>query len=321
MTTDAIDHEAGFVHLVEGGVAQYGGALADLGPEILAQAARIVGDQGVGGLQGGPGFFASLRRQGLAINLLAAAVVLLVVAAAVLLRRLFSLPADAALGILTGAVTNPPSLGAAQQALKDLAGPAAALRQAGLGYAVAYPFGVLGVILAMVAARRVFRVALAAENEAFQQAQATIFPTPESMNLEVKNPQLAGQPLSVLAGVIRQMLGRLNYQVDVRTSPIEAIEAFRANPGKFDLVFTDMAMPQMTGLKLAGKLAEIRADIPIILCTGFSDQANEERALAMGIRAVLLKPLAMRDIAEAVRNVLDEVRRQSKPGGGTPSGH
>ncbi len=126
---------------------------------------------------------------------------------------------------------------------------------------------------------------------------------------------------AVLAGVIRQMLGRLNYQVDVRTSPIEAIEAFRANPGKFDLVFTDMAMPQMTGLKLAGKLAEIRADIPIILCTGFSDQANEERALAMGIRAVLLKPLAMRDIAEAVRNVLDEVRRQSKPGGGTPSGH
>ncbi len=155
------------------------------------------------GLQVGPGFFASLRRQGMAINLLAAAVVLLGVVAVVLLRRLFSLPADAAVGILTGAVTNTPSLGAAQQALKDLAGPAAALRQAGLGYAVAYPFGVLGVILAMIVTRRIFRIALAAENEAFQQAQADIFPVPESMNLEVKNPQLSGQPLSVLAGVIQ----------------------------------------------------------------------------------------------------------------------
>jgi len=155
------------------------------------------------GLQVGPGFFASLRRQGMVINLLAAAVVLLGVAAVVLLRLLFSLPAGAAVGILTGAVTNTPSLGAAQQALKDIAGPAAALRQAGLGYAVAYPFGVLGVILAMVLTRRLFRIGLEAEKKAFQQAQADIFPAPESMNLEVKNPQLAGQPLSILAGVIR----------------------------------------------------------------------------------------------------------------------
>jgi putative transport protein len=155
------------------------------------------------GLQVGPGFFASLRRQGMVINLLAAAVVFLGVAAAVLLRLLFSLPADAAVGILTGAVTNTPSLGAAQQALKDIAGPAAAVRQAGLGYAVAYPFGVLGVILAMALTRRIFRIGLEAEKEAFHQAQADIFPAPESMNLEVKNPQLAGQPLSVLAGVIQ----------------------------------------------------------------------------------------------------------------------
>src|SRR5512137_1844800 len=97
------------------------------------------------GLQVGPGFFASLRRQGLAINLLAASVVGLGVAAAVLLRLAFSLPADAAVGIMTGAVTNTPGLGAAQQALKDISGVSvAAAHQAGLGYAVAYPFGVLG---------------------------------------------------------------------------------------------------------------------------------------------------------------------------------
>jgi putative transport protein len=156
------------------------------------------------GLQVGPGFFASLRRQGLVINLLAASVVVLGVATAVLLRLLLSLPAEAVAGILTGAVTNTPSLGAAQQALKDIgAGSAAAVRQAGLGYALAYPFGVLGVILSIALIRRIFRIDLPAEKEAFDQAQADIFPAPESLNLEVKNPQLAGRPLSVLAGVIQ----------------------------------------------------------------------------------------------------------------------
>ena len=93
-----------------------------------------------------------------------------------------------------------------------------------------------------------------------------------------------------------------------RTSPIEALEAFRANPKKFDLVITDMTMPNMTGLKLAKKLNEISPGIPIVLCTGFSDQANEHRAQALGIRAFLLKPIIMRDLAEAVRKALDGPR-------------
>jgi putative transport protein len=156
------------------------------------------------GLQVGPGFFASLRRQGLVINLLAAVVVLLGVGVTVALRLLLSLPGEAMVGILTGAVTNTPSLGAAQQALKDIAAvPASAVRQAGLGYAVAYPFGVLGVILAMVLARRIFKIRLETEKEAFTQSQASIFPAPESVNFEVSNPQLAGQPLSVLTAVIQ----------------------------------------------------------------------------------------------------------------------
>jgi DNA-binding NtrC family response regulator len=104
----------------------------------------------------------------------------------------------------------------------------------------------------------------------------------------------------------RQMLGGLGYQVKTRTSPIEALEAFRANPQKFDLVITDMTMPQMTGLNLARKIMEIRPGMPIIICTGFSEQANEQAAAAMGIRAFLYKPLVMRDIAGAVRKVLDE---------------
>jgi PAS domain S-box-containing protein len=109
-----------------------------------------------------------------------------------------------------------------------------------------------------------------------------------------------------LADLGRHMLGELGYQVETRTSPIEALEAFRANPQKFDLVITDLTMPQLTGLKLARKLMEIRPDIPIILCTGFSEQASEKAAVAIGIRAFLFKPLLMRDIAGAVRKVLDE---------------
>jgi PAS domain S-box-containing protein len=103
----------------------------------------------------------------------------------------------------------------------------------------------------------------------------------------------------------RKILGKLGYQVETRTSPIEALEAFRANPKKFDLVITDMTMPQMTGLNLARKIMEIRPGMPIILCTGFSEQAKEQAAGAMGIRAFLYKPLLMRDIADAVRKALN----------------
>ena len=110
----------------------------------------------------------------------------------------------------------------------------------------------------------------------------------------------------VLADLGRQILGELGYQVETRTSPVEALEAFRANPQKFDLVITDLTMPQMTGLNLASKIMEIRPGMPIILCTGFSEQANEKAANAMGICAFLLKPLVMRDMAGAVRKALDE---------------
>jgi PAS domain S-box-containing protein len=110
----------------------------------------------------------------------------------------------------------------------------------------------------------------------------------------------------VLADLGRQILGELGYQVETRTSPVEALEAFRANPQKFDLVITDLTMPQMTGLNLASKIMEIRPGMPIILCTGFSEQANEQAASAMGICAFLLKPLVMRDMAGAVRKALDE---------------
>ncbi len=111
-----------------------------------------------------------------------------------------------------------------------------------------------------------------------------------------------------LAELGHQMLSELGYRVEIRTAPLEALAAFRASPEKYDLVITDLAMPQMSGLKLARRLAEIRPDVPIILCTGFSDQADEANARAIGVRAFLFKPLLMREMAEAVRHALDSPR-------------
>ena len=112
-----------------------------------------------------------------------------------------------------------------------------------------------------------------------------------------------------LAELGHQMLSELGYRVETRTAPLEALAAFKAAPEKYDLVITDLAMPQMTGLKLARRLAEIRPDVPIILCSGFSDQTDEANARAIGVRAFLFKPLLMRELAEAVRQALDSSRR------------
>ena len=107
-----------------------------------------------------------------------------------------------------------------------------------------------------------------------------------------------------LVEITRQMLGWLGYEVEIRTSAIEALEAFRKNPGKFDLVITDLTMPQMTGMKLARQMFQIRPDIPIILCTGFSDQLEEKQALSIGIKSFLFKPLVANELAAAVRKAL-----------------
>ncbi len=104
----------------------------------------------------------------------------------------------------------------------------------------------------------------------------------------------------------KQMLERLGYHVTARTSSPDALEAFRASPGKFDLVITDMTMPNMTGVQLSQKLLEIRYDIPIIICTGFSTKIDGEKAKAAGIRGYVMKPVVMSEIAKKIREVLDQ---------------
>jgi len=108
-----------------------------------------------------------------------------------------------------------------------------------------------------------------------------------------------------LVNLGKQMLEKLGYEAVVRTSSVEALELFKAQPEKFDMVITDMTMPNLTGEKLAGELINVRPEIPIILCTGYSENITETKAKKIGIKELILKPIVMQDIARTIRRVLD----------------
>ena len=113
----------------------------------------------------------------------------------------------------------------------------------------------------------------------------------------------------ILVELNEQRLRRLGYDVITTTSSMEALAIFRKEPDTFDLVITDYTMPNLTGIDLAMELLKVRATIPIILCTGGqSDTVSTEKAREIGIRGFLMKPLANRELAQAVRRVLDEKR-------------
>lgn len=131
----------------------------------------------------------------------------------------------------------------------------------------------------------------------------------------------------VLAKMGKQLLESLGYQVEMITKSSDALELFRKKPDRFDLVITDMTMPNITGEKLAIELMNIRPDIPVILCSGFNYNIDEKKAMALGIRAFISKPVLKKELAETIRNVLDGKQkveaqhrlvlnsRTTKPGG------
>ncbi len=129
---------------------------------------------------------------------------------------------------------------------------------------------------------------------------------------EVETPETGTEKILLVddeepvAQIEKEMLERLGYQVSKRTSSTEALKAFQANPNKFDLVITDMTMPNMTGDKLAGELLLSRPDIPIIICTGYSERLNKELARDIGVKCFLMKPVVRSELARTVRDVLDK---------------
>lgn len=108
-----------------------------------------------------------------------------------------------------------------------------------------------------------------------------------------------------LAQLGQEMLESLGYEVNVGTDSVEALERFRKDPGRFDLVITDYTMPKLTGADLAAEMMRIRPGIPVILCTGYTERISQEKAKELNIRALLLKPLDRRSLADSVRKALD----------------
>ncbi len=108
-----------------------------------------------------------------------------------------------------------------------------------------------------------------------------------------------------LVDIESQMLRRLGYTVTGACGAEEALECFRRRPASFDLVVTDMTMPQMTGDRLAAALLRIRPDLPIILCTGYSELIDEERAEKIGLSGFLTKPVTLQDFGDCIRQALD----------------
>ena len=108
----------------------------------------------------------------------------------------------------------------------------------------------------------------------------------------------------VLGQLMQRMLKSLGYSITFFTSSVEAWEAYRSNPDEFDLVITDMTMPEMTGIDLTGKLLDLRPDLPVILCTGFSEAINEATARSFGICEYVTKPVDKNTLARAIRKAL-----------------
>jgi len=158
------------------------------------------------GVQVGPSFLASLRRAGLPLNLMAAAIVLLGAGLALAMHLALRVPMPVVVGLLAGATTNTPSLAAARQALADV--QAVDVNITGVGYAVAYPFGIIGIILTMLLMRWLFRISLVKEEEHLKHTFKSAAPRVERMNLEVTNPNLRGLPLQKVP-----MLGKLSVVI------------------------------------------------------------------------------------------------------------
>ena len=110
----------------------------------------------------------------------------------------------------------------------------------------------------------------------------------------------------IIGNMEKAQLERFGYQVTVAGNGKDALAVFRENDHAIDLVITDMTMPHLTGVELVRELRKIRPTLPIILCTGFSDLIDKEKALDLGIKKYLMKPVGIQDLARAVRCVLDQ---------------
>jgi CheY-like chemotaxis protein len=107
-----------------------------------------------------------------------------------------------------------------------------------------------------------------------------------------------------IVSIADKILSSLGYRMATFTCSVEALDAFKTTPGKYDLIITDQTMPRMTGADLARKVLEIRPEIPVIICTGFSRSISEAEAQDIGIKGLLMKPFTLQSLSKAVHSAL-----------------
>jgi putative transport protein len=196
----------GGVSLGIGGVLFAGLAFGYLGFQVDPHILHFVREFGLilfiftMGMQVGPGFFSSLRQQGLRLNILAAAIVLLGALLTLGLVIVTGMPMETAVGLYSGATTNTPALGAAQEALLSVT-PNPAAQPPSVSYAVAYPFGIVGIILSMLLLRRMFHIDPMAEAKVFEEKQQGRQEALVRLNLRVDNPNLEGLTIQQIPGI------------------------------------------------------------------------------------------------------------------------
>jgi putative transport protein len=182
------------------------------------------------GMQVGPGFFSSFRKGGVTLNMLATGVVLLGVGTMLVIHYITGTPLPTMVGILSGAVTNTPSLGAAQQAYSDVTGSSAP--GIALGYAVAYPLGVVGIILAIMSVRFIFKINLKKEAEDSERDNEALAHGAIAVSLKVKNPAIFGKKISELAALLEHnefVISRILYASNNRMTLVDADTVLNEN--------------------------------------------------------------------------------------------
>ena len=253
------------------------------------------------GLQSGPGFFSSLRSEGVLFNGLSLAVAAGNVLMALLCLWLFDVPVEALVGALSGAVTNTPSLGAAQQVLSEQLSDRAAevSSTAGMAYAVAYPFGILGVILAMAAVRRVFGVSPEAAAEDFEKRHRATRREPVACNVELRNDELEGR---TYASILQIAGGTIVFSRRLRDGTIETPNvADRAQRG--DILLAVGAPDEIDRLKmLVG--GEAKIDL-----RGLGNSPLVSRKIVVTRRAATRRPLRELDLVARYRASIVRIYR------------
>ena len=292
------------------------------------------------GLQVGPGFFASFKQGGMKQNMLAASVVLLGVATTIALFYIFggAIPMPMFVGILSGAVTNTPGLGAAQEALRQLhdAGQITEISQIALGYAVAYPLGVTGIILSLILVRVFFKINFEKEVQNLNELSSGSVENTKIITIEVNSKAIAGKNLSQIRKligrqfVVSRLLSENNFSIPngktvlknndkilvvTTESDSEAIIAFMGEVIDYDWKESENKMVSrrivitrgvINGKTLGSlKLRSVNVNCTRVIRSGFDLLANPNLVLQVGDRVVIVgTPEAIKRVEDMLGNTL-----------------